>query len=117
MIIRGHVIDRHLLEQKQSARARNPHSIYSFWCEHNTSQFRTFGWIKLLTLGEILHLSYKHLQSACDSGSILSVTGRVPQGRKKAAHLFPGVITVKNAHAPAINSKRPAKGRQINILD
>lgn len=104
MIISGGVIDHHLLEQKEGVRARNPHSIYSFWCEHNTSQFHTFGWIKLLTLGEILHLSYKHLRSACDSGSILSVTRRVLQGRKKAAHLFPSAITVKNTHASAINS-------------
>lgn len=89
MIIRGRVIDRHLLEQKQSARAWNPHSIYSFWCEHNTSQFRTFGWIKLLTPGEILHLSYKHLRSACDSGSILSVTGWVPQRPEKGSTSVP----------------------------
>lgn len=43
--------------------------------------------------------------------------GEFRKGRKKAAHLFLGAITVKNAHAPAINSKRPAKGRQINIVD
>lgn len=116
IIIRGHVIDHHLLQQKQSAQAWNPHSIYSFWCEHNTSQFHTFGWIKLLTLGEILHLSYKHLRSACDSGSILSVTGWVPQGQRKAAHLFLGVITVENAHVPVINGKRPVRW-YINIMD
>lgn len=91
-------------------------SIYSFWCEHNTSQFRTFGWIKLLTLGEILHLSYKHLQSACDVGSILSVTGQVPQGRKRQ-HICSPARLLKNAHAPAITSKWPAKVWQINILD
>lgn len=56
-----------------------PQSIYSCRCEQNTSQFHTFGWIKLLTLGEIQHLSCKHLWSVCDSVSILSVTGRAPQ--------------------------------------
>lgn len=58
--MKGHVIDPNLLWQSEVLDTE-PRSIYSFWCEQNTSQFHTFGWIKLLTLGEIQHLSYKHL--------------------------------------------------------
>lgn len=95
--MKGHVIDPNLLWQSKVLDTK-PQSIYSFWCEQNTSQFHTFGWLKLLTLAEIQHLSYKHLRSVCDSGSILSVTGQAPQDRKKAAHLFHGVITLNNTH-------------------
>lgn len=82
IITKGHVIDHRLLWRSKVLDLESQ-SIYSFWCEHNTSQFHTFGWIKLLTLGEIQHLSYEHLWSACDSWSIWSVTGRVTQDRKR----------------------------------
>lgn len=70
----GHIIDPKLLWQSKKLDTE-AQSIYPFWCELNTSQFHTFGWIKLLTLGEIQHLPYKHLGSVCNRGCTLSVTG------------------------------------------
>lgn len=58
--MKGHVIDHKLLLQSKVPDLKSQ-SLYSFWCEHNTSHFHTFGWIKLLTLGEIQHLSNEHL--------------------------------------------------------
>lgn len=58
--MKGHVIDHKLLLQNKVLDLKSQ-SLYSFWCEHNTSHFHTFGWIKLLTLGEIQHLSNEHL--------------------------------------------------------
>lgn len=113
--MKGHVIDPNLLWQSEVLDTE-PQSIYSFWCEQNTSQFHTFGWIKLLTLGEIQHLSYKHLWSVCDSGSILSVTGQAPQDRKKAAHLFPDVITLNNTRTHSGFNDKWSVNDQFQIL-